>query len=244
MYIVFLIITVMVWISIMVLNLVQTIVEIKKNILNVGMWVVALSLESFLLLKNKEDFEPDFEIKKNWIDTREIVMTSILLAIFWMFSAINMFIPNLPFGISISIKFIPLFASTIFLRFRYSLWLCLLAGISSLMFAPTIIAFGQWLLEYMLVLMVPCVGALFHVKRSSKLNDLNTTILICTIPWLLIFIFRVLASSIYWFEYAWDGYNIVLFAIIFNLPNTMIDFIVCLVLLPVFLKLKQNIKIK
>lgn len=242
MYVAFISVFVVSWILIMVLNLTQTIMDIKNNILNVGMWVISLSFENFELLKYKDKFESNFIHNSNWSSIREIILTSIFLALFWIFSTINMFIPNLPIGVSISVKFIPLFAATIFLRFRYALILGIIAGVSSLMFGPTVIAFGQWLLEYFLVLLVPCIGALFKVDGNSKINNLNTTILICTIPWILIFIFRVMASTIYWFEYAWEGYNIVLFSIIFNIPNLLTDYIVTLLMVPVFLKLNQHIK--
>ncbi|WP_162649871.1 energy-coupled thiamine transporter ThiT [Spiroplasma sp. TIUS-1] len=242
MYVVFLSTFAGFWIMIMILNLVQTILDIKNNILNIGMWILALSFESFELLKNKEKFEPDFSHNTNWTNIRELVLTSIFLALFWIFSTVNMFIPSLPIGASISVKFIPLFASTIFLRFRYAFMLGIIAGVSSLMFAPTVIAFGQWTLEYFLVLLVPSLGALFKVNSTSKISTINTTILIATIPWMLSFIFRVMASSIYWFQYAWEGYNVVLFAIIFNIPNLLIDYTVTLMIIPVFLKLNQHIK--
>ena len=93
----------------------------------------------------------------------------------------------------------------------------LITGILSLMGSAYIIHPAQFLLDYILPTMLLGVSGLFGCKQKKNI------FIGCLIAVFFKEICQILSGCIYFAEYAWEGWNPLLYSIVYNLSGTGLE---------------------
>jgi len=93
----------------------------------------------------------------------------------------------------------------------------LITGVLSLMGSAYIIHPAQFLLDYILPTMLLGVSGLFGCKQKKNI------FIGCLIAVFLKEICQILSGCIYFAEYAWEGWNPLLYSIVYNLSGTGLE---------------------
>lgn len=216
----------------------------NKFIFAKAMWpIYALTLSipiliSFLFTKN--DVKLITRQQKNkWyqIKTKDVAMIGLLLGVYLILDFAMSF-AQLPFFISISLKFIPLFLAAYLLNFFKTIFLAIICGIVGFFMPNNLDSVNVWayLFDYFFPILSVSLACFIKVETKDKLSFLIQCFCFITIPYLVMYFSRVIAGVLFWFAGAWDGYDRWTYSFIFNLPNSISDWILGLLLVPPLLK--------
>lgn len=161
---------------------------------------------------------------KKWV-TFDYVMIA-------MFSALTItctfieenFLPHLPYGGGISIKYIPLMAISFSASFAAGWLTGMISALISLLFitAGNIISPWSYLLDYFLPMTTPAIVALlrFNLKADKSLFTYINYWFHCFIVCLIIYMWQTMSGYFVWIKLfgtkPWNGFNPIFYSIAYN----------------------------
>lgn len=187
---------------------------------------------NFITIKFKK-----INLKYKKIKLIDITVMGTLVGMYVVLDFITGFIPPLPFFVTFSLKYIPVFFSAFLLGFFKTLFVSITAGLLTYFMPGTyIMSFPQFLLDYFLPVVSVSLASFFipniNYEREHRLYNTMQWLAFITIPIIFIYVFRVLAGVIFWFQNAWDGYSKFVYSAIFNSVNTIFDYSLFLLAIP------------
>ncbi|AGR40932.1 energy-coupled thiamine transporter ThiT [Spiroplasma taiwanense] len=226
--------TILILILLLLFNILATILNVYSEITNKKSYIIisllALNIENLFFIKL------NFYQKHNFMKwkTLDIAMIGLLLALFCSINLITDIIPPMPFFVTLSFKFLPLFFGAYILTFSQTTLLCFIAAIFTFIFPGTYkISFEQWLFDYFFTVFSPFIAScLKPIKNNKKIFETVDWLIFITVPLLMIYLSRVVAGALFWFENAWAGFGSWGYSLIFNSFNTIFDYILLIVLVP------------
>ena len=155
-------------------------------------------------------------IKKFKLDTKTMIMISLFAACSLVLSKIKLI--QYPQGGGIDLlSSLPILMIGLLYGPITGMTCGLITGILSLMGSAYIIHPAQFLLDYILPTMLLGVSGLFGCKQKKNI------FIGCLIAVFLKEICQILSGCIYFAEYAWEGWNPLLYSIVYNLSGTGLE---------------------
>ncbi len=239
------------FIAIFIMYLILSLSSLMKYILQPirdkqSLWLAIFSINIELVIFNLMQIKKIKIIKKpkKW-NIFDICSMGVLLGVYLILSYVSGFIPPMPFWITLSIKYIPLFFGTFLLTFTQSVTLCLIAGIVPLIMPGTAIYTAyQYILDYFIPISSIALASLFVPTNLTKSKFKNYIFWsgFITLPIIIIFLSRVLAGVVFWLNpnaigsdpsYAFEWKNTLVYSLIYNSFNTMFDYVIYMITVPI-----------
>ncbi|QBQ07479.1 thiamine transporter [Spiroplasma gladiatoris] len=197
----------------------------------------------------------DFKFFKKW-KIIDITLIALLLCLYLLISFITGFIPQMPFWITISIKYIILYFGAYILSLSASFTLCLLAAcLTTIMPGTAIHTFVQYLFDYFIPIVGFFVAGFFVPKNEikNKYYQIFSWLIFVISPIFVLYGSRVLSGVLYWlnpaalgddvyYSFLWEGRWG--YSAIYNSFNTITDYVTLQILVPVICKTLTYIKNK
>lgn len=149
-----------------------------------------------------------------------------------MFSALTItcafieenFLPHLPYGGGIAIKYIPLMVISFSVSFAAGWLTGMISALISLLFIPggNIISPWSYLLDYFLPMTTPAIVALlrFNLKADKSLFTYINYWLHCFIVCLIIYMWQTISGYFVWIKLfgtkQWNGFNPIFYSLVYN----------------------------
>ncbi|WP_425379415.1 energy-coupled thiamine transporter ThiT [Spiroplasma endosymbiont of Stenodema calcarata] len=162
--------------------------------------------------------------------TFDFVIIAMFAAVTLVLAFLETLIPNLPYGGSIALKYIPL---TI-ISFIHSVLAGFITGtvsvLMSLLFIPSGFIVSPWsyLLDYFIPMTIPMIAGFmrFKVNNDKKYITYINYIIICFSIMTLIYLSQVLVGALIWTtlfpDSVWPGYTNWLYSIVYNFIHSFI----------------------
>jgi len=177
---------------------------------------------------------------KNW-KIIDISLIALAIAVFLTLNFVDtMILPSIPpFFVSLSVHYIALF----FICFlTESFWktftAALISGLLLLLFPTTyFINFAQFLFDYLIPTTAFSLGFFIHFDHRKKRPraQIGRWMVFVIIPFIFVYISRVIAGVIFYKAAAWNGASPLLYSVLVNGINTGFDLIGSLILVPIIL---------
>ncbi|WP_338971763.1 energy-coupled thiamine transporter ThiT [Spiroplasma endosymbiont of Panorpa germanica] len=205
----------------------------KGQLLFFGIFTIDFYTFTMVLMKDKKTI-PFFSFKpEKWI-IFDYVFIALCFALYFALGFVSSLVPQLPFFITITIKFIPLFFLAFICDWTKVLVCSVICGGFEWFFPGTfIINVPQFIFDYW----VPPIGITFAALIKPSRNDSNSFrkldfILFISAPILWIYFSRVIAGVMFWSTFPWPGFNAWTYSLVFNSINTIVDYVVFLIVVP------------
>ncbi|ALD66148.1 energy-coupled thiamine transporter ThiT [Spiroplasma cantharicola] len=211
----------------------------KKNI--IALSFITINLEILIYYLSKQSFKFKKIEMRRWT-IFDITSISILLALYFSVGFVTGLIPPMPFYITLTFKYIPLFFGAFVLSLSASLTLCFLAATLSVFLPGAYLNFWQFFFDYWLpTLLIFTAGAFTpNVKTDKMIIKLGVWFAFISIPVLFLYLSRVTSGVVYWLnpnkieiinkEFNWT--NNIGYSFIYNSINTIFDYILLIICVP------------
>ncbi|WP_338970465.1 energy-coupled thiamine transporter ThiT [Spiroplasma endosymbiont of Labia minor] len=252
-----------------VLNLISML-KIKNSDFNKKDFIIlsCISLNLIALiywsLKNS-DFKNDNKIMKTFVSlnnsnkfllnksvfiltTYDIIVIGLMIGLYFALDYITyLFIPPMPFWITVSIKYVPLFfLAWIMSWFHTFITLLIVVCLEWLMPGTYVIFPIQYLFDYGFPVLSLCLVSILRddsFRLSFFLKTINW-ILIISVVALIIYISRVISGVLFYSAAKWNGFNAWTYSIVLNGFNSIVDYFSLQILVPIVCTALQVVKIK
>ncbi|AXK51454.1 energy-coupled thiamine transporter ThiT [Spiroplasma alleghenense] len=195
------------------------------------------TLDIYLLvrvfLKDKKNFKYFSFMPKKWI-IFDYVFLGISFALYFALGFISSLVPQLPFFITITIKFIPLYFLAFICDWTKVLVCSIICGGFEWFFPGTfIVNVPQFMFDYWIPPIGITLAAIFKpiATQKEKFKKLDFIVFV-SIPIIWIYFSRVIAGVMFWSTFPWPGFNAWTYSLVFNSINTIVDYAVFIVAVP------------
>ncbi|WP_342223862.1 energy-coupled thiamine transporter ThiT [Spiroplasma endosymbiont of Asaphidion curtum] len=151
--------------------------------------------------------------------TFDLVLIAFFVSLSLILDYLMIFFPKLPMGGSIGLKYWPVFL----IAFVVSFWHGIVTGVISALVSLIIIPQGaiinpwQYLLDYFIPMIMPSLIGIVNINFKKRFNANIKISFIITVICIIIYICDVLSGVLYFDNYAWDGFSVWGYALIYNL---------------------------
>ncbi|WP_339029563.1 energy-coupled thiamine transporter ThiT [Spiroplasma endosymbiont of Cantharis nigra] len=211
----------------------------KKNIMALAF--ITLNLETLIYYLSKQDFKFKKIKMKRWT-IFDITSISLLLALYFSIGFVTGLIPPMPFYITLTFKYIPLFFGAFILSISASITLCFLAATLSILLPGAYLQFWQFFFDYWLPTLLIFTAGFFtpNVKTNKMITKIGVWFAFISIPIIFLYFSRVTSGVVYWLnpnkievinkEFNWA--NNIGYSFIYNSINTIFDYILLIICIP------------
>jgi thiamine transporter len=169
----------------------------------------------------------------------DVTLIALTIALFLALNALDTFVLAAipPLFLSLSLHYLALF----FLCYvTESFWKTFLAGTISgllLLVFPTtyFLSFPQFIFDYWLPTMVFSLSFFIHFQIDQKKSQIMRWMVFIIIPFIFVFISRVIAGIMFYQAAAWNGVSPLFYSVAVNTVNTGFDLFISLIIIPLVL---------
>ncbi|AGR41929.1 energy-coupled thiamine transporter ThiT [Spiroplasma diminutum] len=204
--------------------------------------VLTFNIELFIAYVNKVKvlYKP-FTFKKWTIF--DITSISLLLALYFTVGFVTGLIPPLPFYITLTFKYIPLFFGAFILSLSGCITLCFLAASLTALMPGSYFSFWQFVFDFWLPTFLIFIANFFvpNIKSKKGIFRIALWFAFITIPVIILYFSRVISGVVYWLNPSKLGYdpskefdwsNNVGYSFIYNSINTIFDYTLLMLTVP------------
>ncbi|QHX36469.1 energy-coupled thiamine transporter ThiT [Spiroplasma sp. BIUS-1] len=215
---------------------------LNNNNIIISLSILTLNIEMMIWVFRNE--RPSFKFKKlPKITIFDLTASSVLLALYFVIGYITTFIPTTQFFfIELTFKYIPLFFGAFILTKTSSFILCFTAASLTALLPGVYLAFWQFLFDYWITAFCIFFASFFapSVKSKNWIVKLSVWFSFVTVPIIIIYFSRVTSGVIFWLnpnkqeqfpQFEWS--NTVGYSFIYNSVNTIFDYVMLMICIPV-----------
>ncbi|AHI53633.1 hypothetical protein SSABA_v1c02210 [Spiroplasma sabaudiense Ar-1343] len=165
----------------------------------------------------------------------DYIFIAMTFALYFCLGFIASLIPQLPFFITITIKFIPLFFLAYLCDWVKVFFCSILCGGFEWLFPGTfIVSVPQFLFDYCIPPIGITLAAILKPNSENNLSKLKFLdfIIFITIPMAWVYFSRVIAGVLFWSSMSWPGFGAWNYSLVFNSINSMVDYLLFLISVP------------
>lgn len=151
--------------------------------------------------------------------TFDLVLIAFFVSLSLILDYLMIFFPKLPMGGSIGLKYWPVFLIAFVVSFWHGIATGGISALISLIIIPqgAIINPWQYLLDYFIPMIMPSLIGIVNINFKKRFNANIKISFIITFICIIIYMCNVLSGVLYFGNYAWDGFSVWGYALIYNL---------------------------
>ncbi|WP_338985411.1 energy-coupled thiamine transporter ThiT [Spiroplasma endosymbiont of Diplazon laetatorius] len=220
----------------------------------ISLSIITLNIEllcCYFIQNNKNKERTKFKFTK--INIYEITVIAVLLAFYFVIGFVTSLIPPMPFYITLSFKYIPLFFGAFILSIAGSAILCFLAATLTVFIPGASIQFWQFIFDYWLSTFMIFIAGFFSptVKSNNVFTKIAIWFSFITFPIIILYFSRVTSGVVYWLnpnvnneiglpEFEWS--NSIGYSFIYNSINTIFDYVLLIICVPTMCETLWSVK--
>ncbi|AUB31352.1 energy-coupled thiamine transporter ThiT [Spiroplasma floricola] len=223
----------------LILNIIFDSLNVNNKIV-IALSIITLNIETMIIYLKKVNFKKISLKMQKWT-AFDITSIALLLALYFAIGFVSSLIPPMPFYITISFKYIPLFFGAFILPLSGCITLCFLSATLTALMPGSYLAFWQFLFDYWIPTFCLFVAYFFapNIKSNKWMNKITIWFAFITIPILIIYFSRVISGVIYWLnpnkvdvwkEFDWT--NNIEYSFIYNSFNSIFDYVLLMICVP------------